>query len=55
MPALEHNNQVLGESLDVVKYIDSNFEGPALLPDVRCHFLIVYLVFAYVYIYVCVC
>ncbi|KAL6907455.1 hypothetical protein ACP4OV_002494 [Aristida adscensionis] len=33
VPALEHNNQVKGESLDLVKYIDSNFEGPALLPD----------------------
>jgi glutathione S-transferase len=35
VPALEHNNQVKGESLDLVKYIDSNFDGPALLPDVR--------------------
>ena len=35
MPSLEHNNQVKGESLDLVKYIDSNFEGPSLLPDVR--------------------
>ena len=34
MPSLEHNNEVKGESLDLVKYIDSNFEGPALLPDV---------------------
>ncbi|KAM0921873.1 hypothetical protein ACQ4PT_006568 [Festuca glaucescens] len=33
LPALEHNNQVKGESLDLVKYIDSNFDGPALLPD----------------------
>ncbi|VAH89594.1 unnamed protein product [Triticum turgidum subsp. durum] len=33
VPALEHNNQVKGESLDLVKYIDSNFDGPALLPD----------------------
>ncbi|KAK3147604.1 hypothetical protein QOZ80_3BG0284490 [Eleusine coracana subsp. coracana] len=33
VPALEHNNQVKGESLDLVKYIDSNFEGPSLLPD----------------------
>jgi len=35
VPSLEHNNQVKGESLDLVKYIDSNFEGPSLLPDVR--------------------
>ncbi|XP_058109939.1 protein IN2-1 homolog B-like [Magnolia sinica] len=33
VPSLEHNNQVIGESLDLVKYIDINFEGPALLPD----------------------
>lgn len=33
VPSLEHNNQVKGESLDLVKYIDGNFEGPALLPD----------------------
>ncbi|KAL5211138.1 hypothetical protein ABZP36_006761 [Zizania latifolia] len=33
VPSLEHNNQVKGESLDLVRYIDSNFEGPALLPD----------------------
>jgi len=33
VPSLEHNNQVKGESLDLVKYIDSNFEGPSLLPD----------------------
>jgi glutathione S-transferase len=33
VPSLEHNNQVKGESLDLVKYIDSNFDGPALLPD----------------------
>jgi glutathione S-transferase len=35
VPALEHNNQVTGDSLDLVKYIDSNFDGPAMLPDVR--------------------
>lgn len=34
VPALEHNNRVLGESLDLIKYIDSNFEGPSLTPDV---------------------
>ncbi|XP_072980642.1 protein IN2-1 homolog B-like [Typha angustifolia] len=33
VPSLEHNNEVKGESLDLVKYIDSHFEGPALLPD----------------------
>lgn len=33
VPALEHNNQVIGESLDLIKYIDSNFEGPSLFPD----------------------
>lgn len=33
VPALEHNNKVRGESLDLLKYIDSNFDGPALLPD----------------------
>ncbi|XP_059296367.1 glutathione S-transferase L3-like isoform X1 [Lycium ferocissimum] len=33
VPALEHNNKVIGESLDLVKYVDSNFEGPSLLPD----------------------
>lgn len=32
VPSLEHNGQVKGESLDLVKYVDSNFEGPALLP-----------------------
>ncbi|GAA0154596.1 transferase [Lithospermum erythrorhizon] len=33
VPALEHNGKVIGESLDLVKYIDSNFEGPSLLPE----------------------
>ncbi|WVZ56531.1 hypothetical protein U9M48_007045 [Paspalum notatum var. saurae] len=33
VPSLEHNNKVKGESLDLVKYIDSNFEGPSLLPE----------------------
>ncbi|KAI3877282.1 hypothetical protein MKX03_024217, partial [Papaver bracteatum] len=33
LPALEHNKQVIGESLDVIKYLDTNFEGPALLPN----------------------
>ncbi|XP_020583020.1 protein IN2-1 homolog B-like [Phalaenopsis equestris] len=33
VPSLEHNNEVKGESLDLLKYIDENFEGPSLLPD----------------------
>ncbi|KAI3965051.1 hypothetical protein MKX01_013982, partial [Papaver californicum] len=33
VPALEHNNEVIGESLDLIKYLDTNFEGPALLPQ----------------------
>ncbi|KAL8145750.1 hypothetical protein AgCh_003773 [Apium graveolens] len=33
VPALEHNNEVKGESLDLIRYIDNNFEGPALFPD----------------------
>ncbi|KAI3899091.1 hypothetical protein MKW92_051531 [Papaver armeniacum] len=33
VPALEHNNEVIGESLDLIKYLDTNFEGPALLPN----------------------
>ncbi|XP_038905557.1 glutathione S-transferase L3-like isoform X2 [Benincasa hispida] len=33
VPALEHNGKVIVESLDLIKYIDSNFEGPSLFPD----------------------
>ncbi|KAI3473240.1 hypothetical protein Pfo_030532 [Paulownia fortunei] len=33
VPALEHNGKVIGESLDLIKYVDANFEGPSLLPD----------------------
>ncbi|KAJ4970356.1 hypothetical protein NE237_003455 [Protea cynaroides] len=33
VPSLEHNNEIKGESLDLVKYIDGHFEGPSLLPD----------------------
>ncbi|KAL3825943.1 hypothetical protein ACJIZ3_021972 [Penstemon smallii] len=33
VPALEHNGKIIGESLNLVKYIDANFKGPALLPD----------------------
>uniref|UniRef100_A0A0E0GKV6 GST N-terminal domain-containing protein n=1 Tax=Oryza nivara TaxID=4536 RepID=A0A0E0GKV6_ORYNI len=35
VPSLEHNGKIMGESLDLIKYIDSHFEGPALLPEVR--------------------
>lgn len=33
VPSLEHNNEVKGESLDLIKYIDKNFEGPKLFPN----------------------
>lgn len=33
VPALEYNNEVKGESLDLIKFIDINFEGPSLYPD----------------------
>lgn len=33
VPSLEHNNEIRGESLDLVKYIDANFEGPSIIPD----------------------
>ncbi|XP_071921261.1 glutathione S-transferase L2, chloroplastic-like isoform X1 [Coffea arabica] len=33
VPSLEHNNEVKGESLDLLKYLEDNFEGPSLLPD----------------------
>ncbi|THG08863.1 hypothetical protein TEA_017889 [Camellia sinensis var. sinensis] len=33
VPSLEHNNEIRGESLDLLNYIDSYFEGPALYPD----------------------
>ncbi|CAM8916789.1 unnamed protein product [Rhodiola kirilowii] len=33
VPALEHNNEVKGESLDLIKYVDEHFEGPKLLPE----------------------
>ncbi|GMI71358.1 Glutathione transferase L3 [Hibiscus trionum] len=32
VPALEHDGKVIGESLDLMKYVDTNFEGPSLLP-----------------------
>ncbi|KAK6786239.1 hypothetical protein RDI58_014764 [Solanum bulbocastanum] len=36
VPSLEHYNKVIRESLDLVKYVDSNFEGSSLLLNVRC-------------------
>jgi hypothetical protein len=35
VPSLEHKNEVKGESLDLIKYVDNHFEGPSLFPDVR--------------------
>ncbi|KAH8505554.1 hypothetical protein H0E87_012690 [Populus deltoides] len=32
VPSLEHNGKITGESLDLIKYLESNFEGPSLLP-----------------------
>ncbi|KAJ8435041.1 hypothetical protein Cgig2_027250 [Carnegiea gigantea] len=33
VPSLEHNGEVRGESLDLIKYIDNHFEGPSLMPN----------------------
>ncbi|KAL8557609.1 hypothetical protein ACS0TY_004893 [Phlomoides rotata] len=33
VPSLEYNNEVKGESLDLIQYIDGNFEGPLLFPE----------------------
>ncbi|WCJ34602.1 Glutathione S-transferase family protein [Euphorbia peplus] len=32
VPALEHNGKIIGESLDLMKYVETNFQGPSLLP-----------------------
>ncbi|XP_027934553.1 glutathione S-transferase L3-like isoform X2 [Vigna unguiculata] len=32
VPALEHNGKILGESLDLIKYVDASFEGTPLFP-----------------------
>lgn len=32
VPALEHNGKVIGESLDLLEYLENNFEGPKLFP-----------------------
>ncbi|XP_004493928.1 glutathione S-transferase L3-like [Cicer arietinum] len=33
VPSLEHDGKVLAESIDLIKYVDANFEGPSLLPN----------------------
>eukprot|EP00252_Welwitschia_mirabilis_P028045 TRINITY_DN993_c0_g1_i2.p1 TRINITY_DN993_c0_g1~~TRINITY_DN993_c0_g1_i2.p1 ORF type:complete len:242 (-),score=43.94 TRINITY_DN993_c0_g1_i2:688-1413(-) len=33
VPALEHDGKVIGESLDLLVYIDNNFGGPKLIPS----------------------
>ncbi|KAI8556449.1 hypothetical protein RHMOL_Rhmol05G0253900 [Rhododendron molle] len=33
VPSLEHNNKVIGESLDLLQYLEDNFEGPKLFPN----------------------
>ncbi|XP_028776001.1 glutathione S-transferase L3-like [Neltuma alba] len=33
VPSLEHNGKLLGAGLDLIKYVDSNFEGPSLFPS----------------------
>eukprot|EP01018_Ginkgo_biloba_P020957 Gb_12088 [translate_table: standard] len=32
VPSLEHNGKVTGESLDLLRYLNNNFEGPELNP-----------------------
>ncbi|GAB4833715.1 Glutathione S-transferase L3 [Ancistrocladus abbreviatus] len=32
VPSLEHDGKVIGESLDLMKYLDSHFEGPSISP-----------------------
>jgi len=32
VPAIEHNGKVTGESLDLLEYLENNFEGPKLFP-----------------------
>lgn len=33
VPSLEHENKVIGESLDLLKYVEDHFGGPKLLPE----------------------
>lgn len=39
VPALEHNGKIIGESLDLIKYLDNTFEGPSLYPEVTPYHL----------------
>jgi len=32
VPSMEHNGKVIGESLDLLQYLENNFEGPKLFP-----------------------
>ncbi|KAI4373026.1 hypothetical protein MLD38_011196 [Melastoma candidum] len=32
-PANKHNGKVIGESVDLIKYVDSHFDGPSLYPE----------------------
>jgi len=32
VPSLEHNGKVTGESMDLLEYLENNFEGPKLFP-----------------------
>ncbi|XP_057779054.1 protein IN2-1 homolog B-like isoform X2 [Salvia miltiorrhiza] len=33
LPSLEHDGKIIGESMDLIRYLDTNFDGPPLLPD----------------------
>ncbi|KAG5253144.1 In2-1 family protein [Salix suchowensis] len=33
VPSLEHKGKIIGESLDLIKYLESNFQGPSLLHE----------------------
>jgi len=34
VPALEHDGKVIGESMDLLYYLDEHFRGPKLAPTV---------------------
>lgn len=53
VPSLEHNNQVKGESLDLIKYIDEYFEGPKLFPDVKEDGIVIFQKFWYKFVLTC--